>query len=101
VPNQPVIWVLLQQVDCEEITAAFRHIHKQKGQYSAVTLGSGTLTEMAKYFHRDVATLSRGVRRISAQLKAGKASEHLLTVLEKLQLNYCTESSPICLDPPR
>ena len=62
--------------------------------YSAVVLGSSTLTEMAKHFHRDVATLSTGVRRITTQLKAGKASERLLILLDKLQVNYGAESSP-------
>lgn len=62
--------------------------------YSAVVLGSGMLTEMAKHFHRDVATLSTGVRRITTQLKEGKVSERLRTVLEKFQINYRAESSP-------
>lgn len=56
--------------------------------YAAIVLGSCTLTEVAELFHRDVATLSTGVRRITTKLKGGKTSLQATKALDKMQIDY-------------
>jgi chromosomal replication initiation ATPase DnaA len=56
--------------------------------FAAVVLGSSSLTEVSNRFRRDVATLSTGVRRITAKLKSGRASPCAVRALDKLQIDY-------------